>query len=274
MLRSVNDLNGFKIAALDGEIGNVEEFYFDDERWALRYIVVNTGTWLAGKQVLVSPFSVMQVEQGNRQLHVALTKSQVEKSPDIDTRKPVSRQLEAHYADYYGYPYYWGSPLLWGEEERPTLAAQQSLAATASPVAPDAAGAGCSTTTGPSPGKGATVRVIVSEDVHLRSTQEVSVYSIAATDGEIGTVYDFIVDDESWAIRYLAIDTHKWWPGKKVMIAPQWIASIDWAQAKVHLKLTREGIKQSPTYDSSKLLSREYEEQLYEHHGQPGYWLN
>jgi hypothetical protein len=272
MLRSVNDLNGFKIAALDGEIGNVEEFYFDDERWALRYMVVNTGTWLAGKQVLVSPFSVMQVDRENRQLHVALTKSQVEKSPDIDTRQPVSRQLEANYADYYGYPYYWGSPLLWGVEERPTLAAQQSLAATASPVAPDAVRAGRSTIEAGA-GKGATVRVI-SEDVHLRSTQEVSVYSIAATDGEIGTVYDFIVDDESWAIRYLAIDTHKWWPGKKVMIAPQWIISIDWAQAKVHVNLSREGIKQSPTYDSSKLLSREYEEQLYEHHGQTGYWLN
>lgn len=270
MLRSVNDLNGFKIAALDGEIGNVEEFYFDDERWALRYIVVNTGTWLAGRQVLVSPFSVMEVDREHRQLHVALTKSQVEKSPDIDTRKPVSRQMEAHYADYYGFPYYWGSPLLWGSEERPTLAAQQSLAATASPVTADAARAGRSTI----PGTCATVRIVVAEDVHLRSTQEVSAYSIAATNGDIGTVYDFILDDESWAIRYLAIDTHKWWPGKKVMIAPQWIASIDWAQAKVHVKLTREGIKQSPTYDNSKLLSRQYEEQLYEHHGQPGYWMN
>ena len=104
MLRSVNELNGFKIAAIDGEIGEVEEFYFDDERWALRYMVVNTGNWLASRQVLVSPFSVMQVDLENRQLQVALTKSQVEKSPDIDTRKPVSRQLEAHYADYYGYP--------------------------------------------------------------------------------------------------------------------------------------------------------------------------
>ncbi len=270
MLRSVNDLNGFKIAAIDGEIGSVEEFYFDDERWALRYMVVNTGTWLAGKQVLVSPFSVMQVDRENRQLHVALTKSQVEKSPDIDTRKPVSRQMEAKYADYYGYPYYWGSPFLWGVEERPALAAQQSLAATASPVAAGAASGGRSINAGTA----ATVRVVVTEDVHLRSTQEVSTYSIAATDGEIGIVYDFVVDDESWAIRYLALDTHKWWPGKKVMIAPQWIASIDWAQAKVHVNLAREGIKQSPAYDSAQLLSREYEEQLYEHHGQPGYWLN
>jgi hypothetical protein len=99
-------------------------------------------------------------------------------------------------------------------------------------------------------------------------------FDILATDGEIGIVEDFIVEDDSWAIRYLAIDTHKWWPGKKVMIAPQWIASIDWAQAKVHVLLSREEIKQSPTYDSSKLISREYETQLYRHHSQTGYWLN
>jgi hypothetical protein len=269
MLRSMNDLKGFDILATDGEIGDVEEFYFDDERWAVRYIVVNTGDWLAGRQVLVSPFSVMQVDRENGQLHVALTKSQVGKSPDINTRKPVSRQMETNYADYYGYPYYWGSPLLWGAEERPALAAQQSLVTTASTVATDAASVGRST----SAGTAATARVL-SEDVHLRSTQEVSSYSIAATDGEIGIVEDFIMEDDTWAIRYLAIDTHKWWPGKKVMISPQWIASIDWAQAKVHILLSREGIKQSPTYDSSKLISPEYETQLYRHHGQTGYWLN
>jgi len=269
MIRSMNDLIGFDILATDGELGDVEEFYFDDERWAVRYIVVNTGNWLAGRQVLVSPFSVMQLDLENRQLHVALTKSQVEKSPDIDTRKPVSRQMETNYADYYGYPYYWGSPLLWGAEERPALAAQQSLVTTASTVATDAASVGRSTSAGT-----AATAPVISEDVHLRSTQEVSGYSTAATDGEIGIVEDFIVEDDTWAIRYLAIDTHKWWPGKKVMISPKWIASIDWAQAKVNVLLSREEIKQSPTYDSSKLISPEYETQLYRHHGQTGYWLN
>src|SRR4029434_11296460 len=129
MLRSMNDLKGFDILATEGEIGDVEEFQFDDARCAVRYIVVNTGNWLAGRQVLVSPFSVLQVDRENRQLHVALTQSQVEKSPDIDIRQPESRQMEMNYADYYGYPYYWGSPLLWGAGARPALAAQQSLVA-------------------------------------------------------------------------------------------------------------------------------------------------
>lgn len=250
MLRSVNELSGFKIIALDGAIGEVEEFYFDDERWTLRYIIVNTGTWLAGKQVLISPFSVMRVDREERQLHVALTQSQVEQSPDIDTRQPISRQMEMNYADYYGYPHYWGSALLWGAAERPTLATQLSLGAAAQVSVPIAASVGQIT----KPGTTATVRVVAA-DVHLRSTQEVSIYSIAATDGDIGIVEDFILDDESWAIRYLAIDTHKWWPGKKVLIAPQWIASIDWAQARVHVRLSRAEIKQSPGYDKAKLLA-------------------
>lgn len=263
MLRSVNDLKGFEIVATDGEIGDVEQFYFDDERWALRYIVVNTGSWLSGRQVLISPFSVMHVDRENKKLQVTLTKSQVEKSPSIDTHKPVSRQMEAAHADYYGYSYYWGSPLLWGTGEYPVTAIQQPASMAA------AAGAG---TKGRQTSTLATPVQVNLKDVHLRSVQEVASYHIAATDGEIGHVEDFIVEDDSWAIRYLAIDTRNWLPGKKVMISPQWISSIDWAQAKVHVNLSCEGIKDSPEYDHSKLISREYETELYQHYRQPGYW--
>lgn len=255
MLRSVNDLKGFKIAATDGEIGDVEQFYFDDERWALRYIVVNTGGWLSGRQVLISPFSVVTVDRKNSKLQVDLTKSQVEKSPEIDTHKPVSRRMEASHSDYYGYPYYWGSPFLWGTEEYPATVAQ--------PLTPMAATA---TATGAAP-----VPVTLG-DVHLRSTEEVSSYQIAATDGRIGYVEDFIAEDSSWVIRYLAIDTRSWLPGKKVLVSPQWISLIDWAQGKVHVNLSREGIKQSPEYDKSKMVSREYETQLYRHYRHPSYW--
>jgi len=268
MLRSVNDLKGFEIIATDGEIGNVEQFYFDDERWAVRYIVVNTGNWLMGRQVLISPFSVMHVDREHRKLQVTLTKSQVEKSPNIDTHKPVSRQMEAAHSDYYGYPYYWGSPFLWGAEEYPVLASQRAVAATAISTSPAA-----STATGRSTTDGVMVEMrVISEDVHLRSTQEVANYHIAATDGEIGHVEDFILEDDSWTIRYLAIDTRNWLPGKKVLVSPQWISLIDWAQGKVHVNLSREGVKHSPEYDNSKLVSREYESQLYQHYRQPGYW--
>ncbi len=256
MLRSINELKGFDIVATDGEIGDVEEFYFDDERWAVRYIVVNTGSWLSGRQVLISPFSVTEVDRDDRKLYVTLTKNQVEKSPNIDTHKPVSRQMEVAYADYYDYPYYWGSPFLWGAVELPVLGAQRAATVMSNTMAVT------------------TTERLIPADVHLRSTEEVSTYHIAATDGEIGHVEDFIVEDGNWRIRYLAIDTRNWWPGRKVIVAPQWIASIDWAQGKVHVNLSREGIKQSPEYDSSRLLLREYETKLHRHYGQAGYWTD
>jgi len=271
MLRSVNDLKGFGIVATDGEIGEVEEFYFDDERWAMRYLVVNTGNWLSGRQVLISPFSVMKLDQDNRKLHVTLTKDQVEKSPNIDTHQPVSRQMEAVYSDYYGYPYYWGGQFLWGAEESPVLASQRSATAIATATAQPA----IVTATGhPTTTKATTPMHVNSADVHLHSTQEVTSYHIAATDGDIGHAEDFILEDDNWTIRYLAIDTRNWLPGKTVIVSPQWITAIDWAQRKVHLNLSRDGVEHSPEFDSAKLISREYETQLHEHYGQPGYWVN
>jgi hypothetical protein len=186
--------------------------------------------------------------------------------------EPLSRQMEAAYSNYYGYPYYWSSPFLWGAEERPVLASRRSptamYTATARPTARAITSKGHPATAGTA----AETRVI-SEEVHLRSTQVVASYQVEATDGEIGYVEDFILEDDSWTIRYLAIDTRNWLPGKKVLVSPQWISSIDWTQGEVHINLSREGLKQSPEYDNSKLISREYETQLYRHHGQTGYWL-
>jgi sporulation protein YlmC with PRC-barrel domain len=266
MLRSLNNLIGSAILATDGEIGDVEEFYFDDEQWAVRDIVINTGSWLSGRQSMISPFSVRKVDRDNRKLHVNLTKTQLENSPNVDTQKPVSREVEAAHLDYYGFPYYWGGPFLWGAGEYPDLTTQQSAWATA-PMAN-------STTAHTTPFGPAAAVLAASANTHLRSTQEVSSYHIAATDGEIGHVDDFIIDEDSWTIRYIAIDTRNWLPGKKVLVSPRWISSIDWAQSKVHVNLSREGVKQSPEYDSSKSISYDYETLLHRHYGQPGYWLN
>lgn len=272
MLRSVSDLKGFEVVATDGAIGSVEQFYFDDERWALRYIVVNTGSWLSGRQVLISPFSVLHVDRENKKLQITLTKSQVEKSPNIDTHKPVSRQMEAAHSDYYGYSYYWGSPFLWGTGEYPVPASQQSAVAAAAGATSAKAAATVTATGLPTAAGTATQMSVIPEDIHLRSTQEVASYHIAATDGDIGHVEDFILEDDSWTVRYLAIDTRNWLPGKKVLVSPQWISSIDWAKGKVHVNLSRDGVKESPEYDHSKLVSRDYEAQLYQHYNQPGYW--
>jgi hypothetical protein len=253
MLRSVDDLRGFAITATDGAIGEVEDFYFDDELWAVRYLVVNTGTWRESQQVLISPISVEKVDRATNQMFVALTMNQVKNSPDINTHQPVSRQHETAFAAYYGYPSYWGGPFLWGAAAYPAglgaPTAGETAAAAAAARAREASG-----------------------DVHLRSTKEVTGYHLQATDGEIGHVEDFIVEDETWAVRYLVADTSNWLPAKKVLLTPRWVGRVSWNESKVFVDLTKGAIEQSPEYDESALISREYETSLHGHYGRPGYW--
>ena len=195
----------------------------------------------------------------------------MENSPSIESDKPVSREMEAAHSDYYGYPYYWKSPLLRLVDERAPLTSRRAVAVTT--TRQSSASAATATESRASVAITAEMPVI-SNGVHLRGTQEEGGYFIAAADGEIGHVEDFIVDDESWAIRYLTTETGNWWSGKKVLISPQWISSVDWAQRNVHVQFSREGVRQSPVYDSSVPLSRDYEAELHGHYGQPGYWLN
>jgi hypothetical protein len=254
MLRNVTHLKGFAIRATDGEIGTLDQFYFDDESWAIRYLVVNTGGWLSGRLVLVSPIAIRQTEWQSKRLDVALTKKQIEDSPLIDTHRPVSRQHEALYFGYYGYPYYWGGPYLWGRASYPAGLTVRKEAVTEAEALQARAGK-------------------ESADSHLRSTNEVKGYHIEAADGEIGHVADFIVDDETWAIRYLEVDTRNWWPGKKVLVSPQWINHVSWPASEVYVDLSRETIKNGPEYIESMPVTREFEKRLYDHYGRPAYWL-
>lgn len=256
MLRSADELKGLAITATDGAIGEIDQFYFDDEDWAVRYLVANTGTWSEDRQVLISPFSIEKVDLPGNQLFVNLTMKQVLDSPDIDTHKPVSRQHEADYLNYYGYPLYWGGPYLWGSEMHPAgvlampaIAQEAAVLEAAVARAPEDSG-----------------------DIHLRSTAEVRGYRIQAIDGEIGHVEDFVIEDDSWAIRYVVVDTRNWWPGGNVLVSPQWVTNVDWAERKVFINLTKEAIKSSPAYDKSRLISRDYESALYGHYQKSGYW--
>src|SRR5215470_11511365 len=107
MLHNIGDLKGYSISATDGEIGQVEDFYFDDEKWVIRYLVVDTGKWLPGRKVLISLIALGSADRDGQKITVTLNKRQIENSPSIDVDKPVSRQYETSYYDYYGYPYYW-----------------------------------------------------------------------------------------------------------------------------------------------------------------------
>ena len=247
MLRSANDFDDFSIGATDGDIGQVEEFYFDDEHWTVRYIVVNTGGWFHASKVLISPLSVGKADWTGRYIETALTRAEVKESPRVDTERPTSRQQEAAYNDPVKFPYYWAGPKPW---------------------APDRLPGEFSTRGGWAQPGGA--RSAPSSDSH--STKEVTGYPIAASDGGIGHLDDFIIDDERWTIRYLAVDTRNWWPGKKVLLSPRWITRVNWQEQKIDVALPRQQIKNSPEYDDSASIQREYEEELHRYYREAGYW--
>ena len=245
MLIKAKDLKGYKLSAMDGEIGSVKEFYFDDKFWTIRYLVVDTGSWLAGRVVLISPYAVTSVDKENRLISVDLTKRQIEESPSPDTDKPVSKQFEDSYYSYYNWPTYWSGPFAWGSFYSASDAREHWNR----------------------------LRQAAAESDHdLRSTRDVTGHFIQATDGEIGHVEDFVVDAERWAIRYLVVATRNWWPGKLVLISPSWIDRIAWLESKVFMGLTRDSVKTSPPYSEAALLERDYESLLHEHYGREGYW--
>jgi hypothetical protein len=248
MLIKAKTLTGFKLNSLDGEIGKVKEFYFDDRHWTIRYLVAETGTWLADRQVLISPYALAAVNKPEQNIAVDLTKKQIEDSPSLDTDKPVSHQFEQAYYGHYLYPMYWGGPYSWGPYSYPMRDREQW--------------------------KKSTQRERASWDHHLRSTNGVCGHHIQALDAEIGHVKDFIIDDETWAIRYLIVDTHNWWPGKKVLVSPQWIERVSWGERKVFVNLGRETIKESPEYTDVALLTRDYEIALHDHYNRKGYWVD
>jgi hypothetical protein len=263
MLRSLHDLKDYAIGATDGPIGQVKDFYFDDDRWTIRYLVVETGSWLASRQVLITPFSIRGADWAKRLLPVSITREQVRKSPDIDTDKPVSRQHEIEYLGYYGYPAYWGGAGLWGGGLYPYA------------MLPEHPGYGADREHREleiEAYESAERERHRSDDPHLRSCEAVVGYYIQATDGEIGHVESLLVDEDTWAIRYMVVNTSNWWIGHKVLIAPQWITGVHWADQSVQVELTRAAIQGAPPYESSAELNRQLEVGLYRHYGRSGYW--
>jgi hypothetical protein len=250
MLRKTKDLIGCRLGAQDGEIGHLKDLYFDDLAWTVRYLIADTGNWLPGRKVLVSASAVRTIRfASHKVIDVDLTRQQIEQGPSIDAHRPVSRQYEAQCAKHFGWPYYWAGPLLWG----PVAIPGECFAPTPPgfhPVEPSAE----------------------DKDSHLQSTEELAGYSIQALDQHFGHIEQFIVDDQDWAIRYLVADLRNWWPGRKVLLAPEWIASVSFPDSMVNIDVDRATVQRSPEYNSSLPISREYEARLFEHYQQKPYW--
>jgi sporulation protein YlmC with PRC-barrel domain len=219
MLHKASRIRGINIRATDGDVGRVEEFYFDDEMWTIRYFLVDTGSWLTHRRVLIPPMSIER-PWTLAGLLSTLTKEQIQHSPEVDSHATMSRQDETRVLGHYGYPSYWEDGV-----ERDGAAAERSRV---------------------KPG-----------DEHLCGTREITGYHLQASDGEIGHVDDVLIDDESWRIRYLVVDTSNWIGGKSVVISPTALHGIDWPQSKMQVALTREAIRQSPSFDSIEIAPGE-----------------
>ena len=247
MLWYASVINGYAIEANDGRLGTVGDFLFEDTSWMIRWLVVDTSNWLSGRKVLLPPSVMEQPDAERRQFPVKLTMQQVKDSPDVDTDRPVSRQLESNIYNHYAWDPYWASGYMLGAIATP-FAAPPFLS-------------------GPRPRDLVGVDARTDEDPHLRSIEEVTGYHIHATDGEIGHVEDFLVDDAGWGIRYVVVDTRNWWPGKKVLISPRSVQKIDWANRLMHLDVDRQKVKDSPAYDATTTVDQTFEERFHDHYG-------
>ena len=237
MLHNVKELYNYVLEAEDGEIGRCKDFLFDDSFWTIRYMVADTGNWLPGQKVLISPVSLGKPDWDSNLFPVWLTKKQIKDAPGLDEHLPVSRQYEIKSNKYYKWPYYWSEHETESKGSLPyPLSMEKRLADRKNKIE-----------TG---------------DSHLRSTIEVAGYYIHAEDGEIGHVEDFIVNDKDWSIRHMVLDTRNWLPGRKVLVTQASIESVDWGEKKVSISLTREQVKNSPEYDPSALVNREHERRL------------
>jgi sporulation protein YlmC with PRC-barrel domain len=253
MLQLFSTLKGYRVAASDGRIGTVSDILFDDRSWKLRWLVVDTGTWLPGRMVLIHPSAIGPVDHGTREIGAALSREQVKESPDIRQDEPVSLQMESQLHGYYGWNPVWGG-------------SYPGLGAMAFPLGPSPyfGGGGLREDSHHTP-------LTTEGDPDLRSAHSVQSYHVHATDGTIGHVENFLIDDADWSIRYLVIDTRNWWPGAHVLLSPHAVKAVSWTDHAITLDVTCAQVKDSPPWKPLDIVDEMYEKRLHTHYEWPGY---
>lgn len=250
MMLAISAFKGFAIVASDGRIGTVNDFLFDDTTWKIRWMVVDTGSWLSARKLLLHPSAVGQPDYRREELPVRLTRSQVAASPSSFTDECVSKQMETDLYGYYGWDPLWGDENYFGaypygmglgNAPMPSLQDWDLLEASR----PGAADHG---------------------DPHLRSVSALTDYHIKAKDGTIGHLEDFLVEEDTWGIRYLVVDTRNWWPGRHVLLSPHAVRGISWAERAVELNVTRNQVEGSPPWDPAAIIDRLSQERLHGHY--------
>jgi hypothetical protein len=245
MLLKASTIKGYAVAARDCQVGVISDLLIDDATWVVRWFVIDTGSWLSSRKVLLPPSALGHLNADTKEFSVRLTKQEVKDSPDVDTDKPVSRQMEGSVYDYFGWSPYWGTGFYMG-----------GYGFMPPPIA-ESASPGCwERDDGQASG----------DDPHLRSAMAVTGYGVHARDGEIGHVEDFLVSDGDWSVRYLIVDTKNWWPGKHVLISPILTIKIDWMDRLISLDTSRESIKNAPAYEPKTMVDRAYERNYHGHY--------
>jgi uncharacterized protein YrrD len=231
MLITSRSIIGSSVSGSDGAVGTISDMFFDAEKWLIRYIVVDTGKWIPGRQVLLPPSVIREIDWEQREIRVALSRDEVKSSPNVDTQQPVSRQMEAELMQHYNIPFYWGP-------------AGAAIAGSGPGVIP--------------------LRTRVRDEErqeaekhlpNLRSVVEVDDYYLQATDGHIGHLEAFVFDDQSWAVPFLAVDTRNWLPGRKVLVSTEWVKAISWTETTVQVNRSRTEIENLPEYDPHSLAN-------------------
>lgn len=229
MQRNIKSLTGYSMEATDGDIGKVDEFYFEDTTWVIRYLILKTGNWFLYRQVLISPQAIIKTEAGPEIFAVNLNKEQIRTSPDIDTDKPVSQQQDIQLYGHYAWQRYGGGGFYAGGsaavmDNNPIIDEKITKEADPKDKRSD-------------------------DDIHLRSTETIIGYAVHASDGDFGHVSDFIFDDANWQIIYVVVDSHNWFGGKKFLIETGTIKEIQWENSKVIVNISQEAIKDCPVFD-------------------------
>jgi sporulation protein YlmC with PRC-barrel domain len=254
MLLAISALKGYTIEASDGVMGSVGDLLFDDKTWRVRWLVIDTGGWLSARQVLLHPSSVGQTDFDRSRLLVKLTKSQVERSPDLLQGQPVSQSIEDKLYSHYGWDPLWGGGGYLGPNsalmESP-MGEQSSFGLGMAPEAADVT----PEENDPDPGR--------------RSVVEVTGYHVRATDGDIGHIENFIMDSDAWTIRYLIVATRNWWPGQHVLISPAAVQQIEWIGRHAQLNVSRDQVKASPPWDPLAMIDQAYVTRLHGHYRWP-----
>ena len=215
-MRALSELQRYVMHGEDADVGRIEDVYFDDHYWVVRHLVVDTRHWLRNRRVLIPPAVVQTIDDAHRKLVVSLTRSEVERSPTIDTAKPVSRQHHVSLYSYFGFPYDWTGPAVRWD-----------------PLSGWWRG-----------------------DPHLRSAQAVTGYDVEGPDGRIGQAEDFVLDLESWAIRFVVVRAGHWRDAHRVLISPDTIARVSWEGRVLTVVLPETALRHAPGHPAMPTVDR------------------